>query len=94
MPRYVMVGCGPAACAAAEAVRSGDAGAEVLVLSFEAVRALARPRLVEYASGAIELAELETNGPEWFAERDLEVQLSTVVEGLDVSRHTLLLAAG
>lgn len=94
MPRYVMVGCGPAASNAADAIREVDAKAEILMLSMESVRALARPRLVEYASGQIELSELETNEPDWYAERDIEVRLDTTVEGIDASARTLKLAGG
>ena len=94
MSRYVMVGCGPAACAAAEAVRQAEAQAEITLLSFEAVRTLARPQLVRYASRQIELAELESNDPAWFAERRLEVQLGVTVTGLSVASRTLRLAGG
>lgn len=94
MSRYVMVGCGPAACAAAEAVRAADAGAEILLLSFEAVRTLARPQLVRYASRQIELAELESNDPAWFAERRLDVRLGVTVTGIDAASRKLTLAGG
>ena len=94
MTKYVTVGCGPAACSAAEAIRQADAGADILLLSFEEVRTLARPRLVEYASGQIPLQELESNKPEWFKERDLAVRLGVRVEHLDVARRELTLAGG
>ena len=94
MTRYVIVGCGPAACAAAETVREGDAGAEILLISFETVRALARPRLVEYAAGTIDLAELESNDAAWFEKRGLQVRLGTVVEGIDAAPRTVRLAGG
>ena len=60
MTRYVMIGCGAAASTAAEAIRQADADAEITLVSYERVRVLARPRLVEYASGAVDLAEIET----------------------------------
>jgi len=94
MARYVIVGCGAAGSAAAEAIRQGDAGAEILLISHESIRALARPRLVEYATGAVELAELETKDQAWADELRLEVRLSTVVERLDAARGALHLAGG
>jgi len=94
MARYVIVGCGAAGSEAAEAIRHGDAGADILIISHESIRALARPRLVEYATGAVELAELETKDQAWAEGLHLEVRLSTVVERLDASRRTLHLAGG
>lgn len=94
MSKYVMVGCGPAACSAADTIREADAGAEILMLSFETIRTLSRPRLAEYASGALPLADLETKNPAWFDDRRIDVRLGVTVVGADPVAKVLTLGDG
>jgi len=94
MARYVMVGCGAAASTAAEAIRRADADAEITLVSYERVRVLARPRLVEYASGTIDLAEIETRDQQWFDDLNLDVRINTRAVSLDVEGRQVTLAGG
>ncbi|MBN2582184.1 MAG: FAD-dependent oxidoreductase [Planctomycetes bacterium] len=94
MTRYVVIGCGAAASAAAETLRQADADASITLMSFEKVRVLARPRLVEYASGVIDLFELETRDQKWFDDLRLDVRLETRATQLDPARRRVTLSTG
>jgi 3-phenylpropionate/trans-cinnamate dioxygenase ferredoxin reductase subunit len=94
MTRYLIIGCGAAGTSAAETIRQADAAAEITLISHERIRAVARPRLVDYASGTIPLAELETREPAWFDEMHLDLHLETAAEAVDPARHEVRLLGG
>ncbi len=94
MSRYLIIGCGPTGTNAAEEIRKADPKATITMLSHERLRVVARPRLVEYASGQIAAEELETKDAEWFRERQIELLLETPAKSLDPLGHEVKLVNG
>lgn len=92
--RYLIVGCGPAAVAAAEEIRKADADAEINMISHERLPVVMRPRLVEYATLQLEAAKLQSKPLQWFKDLNINLQLKTVAQSLDPLGHTLHLADG
>jgi 3-phenylpropionate/trans-cinnamate dioxygenase ferredoxin reductase subunit len=81
----VIVGGGPAAQAAASAYREAGAEAPVTILGEELDLPYERPPLTkEYLRGESSRADLALQSAAWYREREIEVELGTVVAELDL----------
>ncbi len=81
----VIVGGGPAAQAAASAYRAAGAEAPVTLLGEELDLPYERPPLTkEYLRGESSRGDLTLKPPGWYREREIEVELGTVVTELDL----------
>jgi nitrite reductase (NADH) large subunit len=105
--RNVIVGNGPAALAAVEAIRETDATSEVTVISAEDARAYTPCFLAKYVAGSVEAGELalkrddfyETYGVELLAGKAVaavvpEENVVVLEDGTKVPYDKLLLACG
>ncbi len=91
----VVVGGGPAAFAAAAAYREAGGGGHVRVVSADNDPPYNRPSLTkDYLRGEAEEVELSLEAPAFYAEREIELTLSTCVERLHSGRHTVDLSSG
>jgi 3-phenylpropionate/trans-cinnamate dioxygenase ferredoxin reductase component len=97
--RFVLVGGGPAAAAAAHMLRSAGFDGAVLLVGAEDVLPYERPplskafltsRVAGHAAGP----ELEVHPRGWYAEHDVELRLGTRVERVDAAGHAVVLAGG
>lgn len=92
--RYIILGCGIAGMAAAEAIRERDREAKILMFSREQELCFNRPMLIrEFAldgSGAV-LFEAQQNWPQQF---DVEVRLGTAAESIDTAAKCVHLEDG
>ena len=72
--RHVIVGGGIAGVTVAETLRDRDPDAEVVVFNAETEPLYSRMLLKEFAKGATDEAAVRIHGPDWFAERDIELR--------------------
>lgn len=93
--RYVILGGGPAALSAADAIRKRDQTGRVLMLSAEEQLPFNRPMLTKNMATAALLPEkLAVKDPGWYAENNIEVRLGCRVSSLDLEHKKLVTAAG
>lgn len=105
--RIVIVGNGPAALAAVEAIRETDSGSEITVLSGEAERAYTPCFLAKYVAGAVEEADLALRSDDFYEKHGVKLltgkAVSSVVpgdnevvldDGTRIGYDRLLLACG
>jgi NAD(P)H-nitrite reductase large subunit len=93
MKRYVIAGAGAAGISAAEAIRSFDQSAEILLISMEAEGYYSRPGLAYYLTGEIPEAQLYP-----FQEVDFQRlrlgRINAQVTGIEPQAHRLQLHTG
>lgn len=104
--RYVTIGSGPAAIAAAEAIRSQDPGGEIVIIGAEPYGYYSRPGLAYYLADEVPEDRLFPFRPEDFARLNIQLILKramsidaaghrvTLEDGRTVSYDRLLLATG
>jgi NAD(P)H-nitrite reductase large subunit len=104
--RHVIVGAGPAAVSAAQAIRSQDAGAEILLVSEDPHGYYSRPGLAYYLLNQVPASLLSPVKPEEFARQGITIARDTVTsvhpserrvvfaKGKDLAYDRLLLATG
>jgi len=91
---YVIVGDGIAGSSAAETLREEDADAEVTVITDEGEALYNRILIKEFAKGKLPEAPISIHEPDWYAERDIDLQLNTYVAEVDPDAHELQTHAG
>jgi NAD(P)H-nitrite reductase large subunit len=91
---YVIVGDGIAGSSAAETLREEDADAEVTVITDEGEALYNRILIKEFAKGKLPEAPISIHEPDWYAERDIDLQLDTHVTAVDPDAHELHTHAG
>jgi NAD(P)H-nitrite reductase large subunit len=84
---YVIIGDGIAGSSAAETLREADPDAEVTVITEEGEALYNRILIKEFAKGKLPAAPVSIHDPEWYADRDIDLQLDTVVTGVDTDAH-------
>lgn len=95
MNGVVIVGGGPAAQAAASAYREAGAEAPLTILTAELDLPYERPPLTkEYLRGEASRADLALEPLAWYREREIEVELGTVVAELDLEAGEALAEDG
>jgi NAD(P)H-nitrite reductase large subunit len=86
---HVIVGDGIAGSSAAETIREADPDADVTVVTDEGEALYNRILIKEFAKGKLPEAPISIHEPEWYEERDIDLELNTHVTGLDPDAHEL-----
>jgi NAD(P)H-nitrite reductase large subunit len=86
---YVIVGDGIAGSSAAETLREEDPDADVTVITDEGEALYNRILIKEFAKGKLPEAPISIHEPEWYAERDIDLQLNTYVTEVDPEGHEI-----
>ena len=86
---YVIVGDGIAGSSAAETLREADPEADVTVITEEGEALYNRILIKEFAKGKLPAAPVSIREPDWYADRDIDLRLNTVVTGVDTDAHEL-----
>ncbi|MGV1870312.1 NAD(P)/FAD-dependent oxidoreductase [Agrobacterium rosae] len=91
----VIVGAGQAAFALAAKLRALKDQRPITIIGSEDVAPYQRPPLSKkYLMGEMSFDRLEFRGPEWFAENNVELRLSTWVEEIDRTAKTVRMQDG
>jgi len=80
---HVILGDGIAGSSAAETIREADPDAEITVITEEGEALYNRILIKEFAKGKLPEAPVSIHEPEWYDERDIDLQLNTHVTGVD-----------
>src|SRR6056297_534186 len=86
---HVIIGDGIAGASAAETIRERDPDASVTVLTDEGEALYNRILIKEFAKGKLPEAPISIHEPEWYAERDIDLELNTYVTEVDTDAHTV-----
>ncbi len=86
---HVIVGDGIAGSSAAETIREEDPDADVTVITDEGEALYNRILIKEFAKGKLPEAPISIHEPEWYEERDIDLQLNTHVNRVDAESQTL-----
>jgi 3-phenylpropionate/trans-cinnamate dioxygenase ferredoxin reductase subunit len=84
---HVIIGDGIAGSSAAETIREADPEADVTVITEEGEALYNRILIKEFAKGKLPAAPVSIHDPDWYAERDVDLRLDTVVTGVDTDAH-------
>ncbi|WP_226010621.1 NAD(P)/FAD-dependent oxidoreductase [Halomicrobium salinisoli] len=84
---HVIIGDGIAGSSAAETIREADPDADVTVITDEGEALYNRILIKEFAKGKLPEAPISIHEPEWYDERDIDLQLNTHVTGVDTDAH-------
>jgi len=84
---FVIIGDGVAGSSAAETIRELDAESAVTVVTDEGEPLYNRILTKEFAKGKIPEAPLAIHDEDWYANRDIELRLNTLVTGVDADAH-------
>ncbi len=91
--RHVLIGMGPGAIAAAEAIRGADAGAEIVVVGADPHGYYSRPGLAYYLAKEIPEKWLRPFSAEGLAGLGLTI-VNERADGIDTKAHRVTLASG
>ncbi len=86
---HVIVGDGIAGSSAAETLREADPDADITVITDEGEALYNRILIKEFAKGKLPEAPISIHEPEWYAERDIDLQLNTRVTEVNADAHEL-----
>ncbi|MDQ2071247.1 NAD(P)/FAD-dependent oxidoreductase [Haloarcula sp. NS06] len=86
---HVIIGDGIAGASAAETIREADPDASVTVLTDEGEALYNRILIKEFAKGKLPEAPISIHEPEWYDERDIDLQLNTHVTNIDPDAHEI-----
>lgn len=92
--RYVIVGNGWAAVAAAQALAEEDPSATIEIFGDEPYWAYRRPQLPDLLAGGVDLEHMWIHPPAWYEERGIAVHRDVRVEALDPPGQAILLSGG
>ena len=81
---YVIIGDGVAGSSAAETLREEAPDAEITVLTDEGEALYNRILIKEFAKGKLPEAPISIHDEEWYADREIDLRLNTVVVDIDV----------
>jgi nitrite reductase (NADH) large subunit len=92
--RLIIVGGGIAAITAARGVRGAAPDIEIDIYTDEPYRFYRRPSLIEFLADKVDQEELFVYSPEWYANKGINLHLSSAVVGLDTRGQTIHLETG
>jgi len=92
--KYVLVGSGVAAIAAAEGIRKFDAKGKILMVTEEDVPTYGRPLISYFLAGKIGPEKLWLRPKEFYRERGVEMKLKTRIVGLDAKAKSITTESG
>ena len=84
---HVIIGDGIAGSSAAETIREADPDADVTVITDEGEALYNRILIKEYAKAKMPEAPIHIHDEDWYAEREIDLQLNTYVTGIDTDAH-------
>ena len=91
---HVIVGDGIAGSSAAETIREKDPDATITVITDEGEALYNRILIKEFAKGKLPEAPIAIHEPEWYDERDIDLQLNTHVTRVDTDAHEVFTHSG
>ena len=91
---HVIVGDGIAGSSAAETIREADPDADITVITDEGEALYNRILIKEFAKGKLPEAPISIHDPEWYAERDITLELNTRATVVDPDAHELHTSEG
>ena len=91
---YTIVGDGIAGSSAAETIREEDPEADVTVITDEGEALYNRILIKEFAKGKLPEAPISIHEPDWYAEREIDLELDTYVTEVDTGAHELYTHGG
>jgi NAD(P)H-nitrite reductase large subunit len=80
---HVIIGDGIAGSSAAETIREEDPDADITVVTEEGEALYNRILIKEFAKGKLPEAPISIHEEDWYAERDIELELDTVVTAVE-----------
>ena len=86
---YVIIGDGVAGSSAAETLREEKPDADITVVTDEGEALYNRILIKEFAKGKLPEAPISIHDESWYADRDIDLQLDTLVVDIDVDGHTI-----
>jgi 3-phenylpropionate/trans-cinnamate dioxygenase ferredoxin reductase subunit len=86
---YVIIGDGIAGSSAAETLREEAPDAEITVITDEGEALYNRILIKEFAKGKLPEMPISIHDPSWYADRDIDIRLDTLVTGIDPDGHRL-----
>lgn len=86
---HVIVGDGIAGSSAAETIREEDPDADITVITDEGEALYNRILIKEFAKGKLPEAPIAIHEPEWYEERDIDLQLNTHITRVDAEGHEI-----
>jgi NAD(P)H-nitrite reductase large subunit len=86
---YVIIGDGIAGSSAAETLREREPESDVTVVTDEGEALYNRILIKEYAKGKMPEAPISIHEPDWYAERDIDLELNTHVTRVDTDAKRL-----
>ncbi len=86
---FVIVGDGIAGSSAAETLREKRTDADITVITDEGEALYNRILIKEYAKGKLPEAPISIHDEDWYAERDIDLQLDTYVTDLRPDAHEI-----
>jgi NAD(P)H-nitrite reductase large subunit len=86
---HVIIGDGIAGASAAETIREADPDASVTVITDEGEALYNRILIKEFAKGKLPEAPISIHEPEWYDERDIDLQLNTHVTDIEPVAHEI-----
>ena len=86
---YVIIGDGVAGSSAAETLREKEPDADITVVTDEGEALYNRILIKEFAKGKLPEAPISIHDESWYTDRDIDLQLDTLVVDIDVDSHTI-----
>ncbi|WP_135363635.1 NAD(P)/FAD-dependent oxidoreductase [Halosimplex halophilum] len=86
---HVIIGDGIAGSSAAETIREEDPDADITVITDEGEALYNRILIKEFAKGKLPEAPISIHEPEWYEERDIDLQLNTHVTTVDTENNEI-----
>jgi len=86
---HVIIGDGIAGSSAAETIREEDPDASITVITDEGEALYNRILIKEFAKGKLPEAPISIHEPEWYEERDIDLQLDTHVTTIDTDAQEI-----
>jgi NAD(P)H-nitrite reductase large subunit len=86
---YVIIGDGIAGSSAAETLRDEAPDAEITVITDEGEALYNRILIKEFAKGKLPEMPISIHEPSWYADRDIDLRLDTLVTNVDPDGHRL-----
>ncbi|WP_251328294.1 NAD(P)/FAD-dependent oxidoreductase [Haloplanus pelagicus] len=86
---YVIIGDGIAGSSAAETLRDEAPDADITVITDEGEALYNRILIKEFAKGKLPEMPISIHEPSWYAERDIDLRLDTLVTNVDPDGHCL-----
>jgi len=86
---YVIIGDGISGSSAAETLRENAPDADITVVTDEGEPLYNRILIKEFAKGKLPEAPISIHDEEWYDERDITLELNTLVTGIDPDAHVV-----